>query len=209
MLNILIVDDEPFIRQGLSVLIDWEAEGFQIVGEAANGQEAITLLRRGHYDLIIADIKMPVMGGIELLRQTRKQGLSDAHFVILSGHYEFEYAKEAIRYQCADYILKPVMQEELIALLRKVSAEYAESRKAEKQEELRDRAMLDRHLSSVLLGKFDEINLDYVRSHIETGAHLRYINIQLDMNDDRVRKADEQTKRSMQRRLYGDRKSVV
>ncbi len=202
MLNILIVDDEPFIRKGLAVLIDWEAEGFRIAGEAANGQEAIALLKKGHYDLIIADIRMPVMGGIELIKQTRELGLSDARFVILSGHYEFEYAKEAIRYNCADYILKPIKQEELIALLHTVSAECKKCREAEKQEKLRDRAMLERHLSSVLLGKFDAINLDYVRSQLESTGHLRYINIQLDMRDERVLKTDERVKRSMQRRLY-------
>ena len=71
MLNVLIVDDEPFIRQGLNVIIDWEAEGFRIAGEAANGGEALAMLEKQHYDLIIADIRMPVMGGIELLKQTR------------------------------------------------------------------------------------------------------------------------------------------
>ena len=108
MLKILIVDDEPFIRQGLAVLIDWEAEGFFIAGEASNGEEALALIRKNEYDLIIADIRMPVMGGIELLKQTREQSLSKARFVILSGFFEFEYAKEAIRYSCTDYILKPI-----------------------------------------------------------------------------------------------------
>jgi len=123
MLKILIVDDEPFIRQGLSVLIDWEAEGFFIAGEASNGEEALALIRKNEYDLIIADIRMPGMGGIELLKQTREQNLSKARFVILSGFFEYEYAKEAIRYSCTDYILKPIKQQELVGLLRKVSVE--------------------------------------------------------------------------------------
>lgn len=209
MLNALIVDDEPFIRQGLAVLIDWEAEGFCIAGEASNGEEAISLLKKGEYDLVIADIRMPVMGGIELLRQTRENGLSNARFVILSGHYEFEYAKEAIRFSCTDYILKPIKKEELLNLLRKVSADCEKSREAEKKEEFRDRVVLERHLSSIILGKYDNINLDYAQAYIGMSGCFRYVNVQLDMADDRVRNADERTRRSMQRRLYDHLRRVM
>ncbi len=209
MLNVLIVDDEPFIRQGLAVLIDWEAEGFCISGEAANGQEALSLLEKQHFDLIIADIRMPVMGGIELLKHTRDRGLSNARFVILSGYFEFEYAKDAIRYSCSDYILKPINEQDLLALLRKIAADYERSRVAEDREELRDRAMLERHLSSIILGKFDSINLDYVRAHLNPGKRLRYINIELDMSDERVRASDEQNKRGMQRNLYDHLRHVM
>lgn len=209
MLNVLIVDDEPFIRQGLAVLIDWEAEGFCIAGEASNGEEAISLLKKGEYDLVIADIRMPVMGGIELLRQARESGLSNAPFVILSGHYEFEYAKEAIRFNCADYILKPIKEEELLTLLRRVSADFEKSREAEKQEEFRDRVVLERHLSSIILGKFDSINIDYARLHLGASECFRYVNVQLDLSDDRVRKADERIRRSMQRRLYDHLRRIM
>jgi two-component system response regulator YesN len=209
MLNVLIVDDEPFIRQGLNVIIDWEAEGFCIAGEAANGKEALSMLEKQHYDLIIADIRMPVMGGIELLKQTRERELSTARFVILSGHFEFEYAKEAIRYSCTDYILKPIKEQELLALLRKIAADYEKCRVAEDREKVRDRAMLERHLSSVILGKFDSINLDYVYAHLDLGKRLRYINIELDMSDERVCAADEQAKRSMQRNLYDHLRRVM
>jgi two-component system response regulator YesN len=209
MLNVLIVDDEPLIRQGLAVLIDWQAEGFCIAGEATNGEEAIAMLKKGEYDLVIADIRMPVMGGIELLRQARENNLSNARFVILSGHYEFEYAKEAIRLSCTDYILKPIKQEELLALVRKVSADCAKSRESEEHEEFRDRVVLERHLSSIILGKFDSINLDYVLSHLRPGSSYRYINVQLDMTDEKVRMADERDRRTLQRRLYDHLRRVM
>lgn len=202
MFNVLIVDDEPYIRQGLAVLIDWEAEGYCIAGEASDGAEAIEMLKKGHYDLVIADIRMPVMGGIELLKLTRENGLTNAKFVILSGHYEFEYAKDAIRYSCTDYILKPIKQDELLSLLRKISAECQKYREVEEQEKYRDRAVMERHLTSIVLGKFDSINMDYVRERMKESEHYRYINIQLDNADDHVRTADEHEKRAMQRRLY-------
>ena len=68
MLKVLLVDDEPFIVQGLSALIDWEKEGFEIVGTAGNGSEAVEFLKSNPVDLILADIKMPVMNGLEFLK---------------------------------------------------------------------------------------------------------------------------------------------
>ena len=104
MLRILFVDDEPFILQGLSVLIDWEKEGFEIAGTAANGLEAIRFLKNNEVDLILADIRMPAMSGLELLEKLRTEGISDAYFIILSGYSDFEYARKALQYGCMDYI---------------------------------------------------------------------------------------------------------
>ena len=73
MLQVLLVDDEPFILQGLAMLIDWEKEGFTLAGTAANGLEAIAFLEKTQVDLIIADIKMPAMTGIELLEKIRAE----------------------------------------------------------------------------------------------------------------------------------------
>ena len=71
LLKVLLVDDEPFILQGLKILIDWEQEGFEVVKTAANGEEALEYLRGEQVDLIIADIKMPVVTGLELLEKIR------------------------------------------------------------------------------------------------------------------------------------------
>ncbi|OYP48915.1 two-component system response regulator, partial [Lachnotalea glycerini] len=112
-------DDEPFIVQGLKVLIDWKEQGYEIAGTAANGMEALNFLHKTKVDLIIADIKMPVMTGLELLEVIRKEKISDAYFVILSGYGDFNFAQQAIRNNCLDYILKPVLKEELIIFLEK------------------------------------------------------------------------------------------
>ena len=102
LLKVLLVDDEPFILQGLKILIDWEQEGFEVVKTAADGAEALEYLRGQQVDLIIADIKMPVVTGLDLLEKIRLEKISDAHFVILSGYADFEYARRAIRYDCTD-----------------------------------------------------------------------------------------------------------
>ena len=136
MLKVLLVDDEPFILQGLKVLIDWNAEGYEVVGAVRTGQEAIDYLKENPVDLVMTDIKMPVMSGIELLEEVRRDQISDAYFIILSGYNDFAYAQQAVRYHCIDYILKPVEKEQLIAVLQKVAAmsEKKEIRRKDRQE---------------------------------------------------------------------------
>lgn len=85
MLKVLLVDDEPFIAQGLSVLIDWEKWGYEIAGMVYNGKEALDFLKTNEVDLILADVKMPVMDGITLLKKIREESVSEAFFVIVSG----------------------------------------------------------------------------------------------------------------------------
>jgi len=97
MLKVLLVDDEPFILQGLKLLVDWEKEGFRVAGTAANGMEALAFLKKEKVDLVIADIKMPQMTGLELLEHIRKEKISDAYFVILSGYAEFSFAQQAMQ----------------------------------------------------------------------------------------------------------------
>ena len=105
MIKVMIVDDEPYIRQGLRILIDWEKYGYCICEEAANGQEAVNILEDTDIDLVITDIKMPKMDGLDLIKYTREHISKKIKFIILSGFYEFEYAKLAIKYDVADYVL--------------------------------------------------------------------------------------------------------
>ncbi len=132
MLRVMLVDDEPFIMQGLSVLIDWEGLGYKIVKMAANGGEAYEYLKENSVDLIISDISMPVMSGLDLLGKIRQEGLSDAYFVVLSGYNDFDYARQAIRYTCMDYLLKPINKDELTDILKKV---YEEGRMVKREED--------------------------------------------------------------------------
>ncbi len=110
----MLVDDEPFILQGLSVLIDWETEGYEIVKKASDGREALDYLRENNVDLIITDIRMPRLSGLELLETIRNENISDAYVIVLSGYNDFKYVRAALRHSCMDYILKPVQKEQLI-----------------------------------------------------------------------------------------------
>ncbi len=184
MLKVLIVDDEPFIRQGLKCLIDWGSEGYEIVAEADNGNAALELIREQKFDLVIADIKMPGMTGLELLEKVNREEISDAKFVILSGYFEYEYVKQAMYSKCSDYILKPVQKDELIKLLRRVSEDFDESKKSGDELKIREKALLNSRLRSIIWGKFDEHDLEYAYKAVGNARKLRYIGIEADASDE-------------------------
>ncbi|HCL02704.1 MAG TPA: two-component system response regulator, partial [Lachnoclostridium phytofermentans] len=200
MLRVLVVDDEPYIKQGLAMLIDWKAEGFTIIGEAANGKEAIRFLRKNKVDLIIADIKMPEMNGIELLEYIRKEKLSDASYIILSGYYDFQYARSAIKHNCCDYLLKPVQKEELLEVLRRVSQKSKELDNRQNENREKERALFDRNLLALIWGKFDNYNIEYVTKHLRLSKEIKYININLDFTGQE--NLTESDKRKIQKNLY-------
>lgn len=201
MLRVLLVDDEPFIVQGLSRLLDWEKEGCEIVATAQNGAEALAYLRENEADLIIADIKMPEMTGLELLETIRREKISDAYFVILSGYRDFAYAQQAIRYACMDYVLKPVEKEVLTEIIRKAANMSATEIQRQEDKKQMERAYLARNVISLLLGKYDEINLEYVLNHMRLSGGVRYIDIQLvDAQD--PEDVEDMEMRSRQRKLY-------
>lgn len=199
MLRVLLVDDEPFIVQGLKVLIDWDGEGYEIAASAADGREALEYLKENKVDLIISDIKMPEMSGIELLETIREQKISDAYFVILSGYSDFSLAQQAIRYKCMDYVLKPVEKDELLSVIRRV-ASLSENDKRERQNQKKmERAYLGRNIAALMLGKYDEKNLEYITQHMQLSEGVRYIEIEY--VEDLVEREDGAAKQ-LQRDIY-------
>ncbi|KKC47958.1 hypothetical protein VE23_13940 [Paenibacillus sp. D9] len=112
MYSLLIVDDEPAIREGMQTLIEWERLGFRGAGLAADGMEGLRLYRELRPDLVLVDIRMPKMNGLELVEEIRRLD-SGCRILVLSGHADFSYAQQAIRYGIEGYLLKPVDEEEL------------------------------------------------------------------------------------------------
>lgn len=110
-LRVLLVDDEIMIREGFKKLFDWEAHECVIVGEAADGMEAITKIDEEQPDIVIMDINIPIINGLKVIQLSRVKYPSMA-FVIVSGYDDFSYCREALRLQITDYILKPVNCEE-------------------------------------------------------------------------------------------------
>lgn len=115
----MIVDDEKMVREGLKTLIDWSSRGFALCDEASDGNEAVTKILEQNPDLVILDIKMPELSGIQVTEAVRQQGYN-GKIIILSGFSDFSYAQNAIRYGVESYLLKPIDEDELIAALMKV-----------------------------------------------------------------------------------------
>ena len=110
MKRVLIVDDDFLVRTYLKQMIAWEEHGFYIVGDAKNGRDALEILQRDGADILIADVSMPIMDGIELTRRV-KQILPQPHILILSCHDDFVYVKEAMKLGIDDYLLKNELSE--------------------------------------------------------------------------------------------------
>ncbi|URN93049.1 MAG: response regulator [Candidatus Pristimantibacillus lignocellulolyticus] len=129
MYKVMIVDDEPMIRQGLQSLIEWNEYGFQVVALASNGVEAIELYKEHFPDLILIDIRMPIMDGIRAIGELRQLG-ANSRILVLSGYGEFQYAQQAIRYKVDGYVMKPIDEHELIMYIEKASKELNQLQQA-------------------------------------------------------------------------------
>lgn len=127
MIKVFLVEDEIMIRRGIKSSIDWEKEGYEFVGEASDGEIAYPIIIKEKPDILITDIKMPFMDGLELSRLVKKE-LPDLKILILSGYDEFEYAKEAISVGVTDYLLKPIPSVKLLESLSKVAKKIKSER---------------------------------------------------------------------------------
>lgn len=119
MLKILLVDDEPNVREGIKRIIPWEEYGFTVCGEGENGDEGLAKIMELNPDLVLADIKMPGMTGIELIGEANKRGFK-GKFIIVSGYSDFSYAQAAISLGVEYFLLKPIDEDELIKVLTTV-----------------------------------------------------------------------------------------
>ena len=119
MYNLIIVDDEEEIRQALGNYIPWEELGFRMIGLAKNGKEALKFIQKHKVDVILCDIKMPKMNGIELAEIIYRQKIK-TKVVFLSAYEDFNYAKKAIIYGVEDYIVKPTKYQELMEVFTKL-----------------------------------------------------------------------------------------
>ena len=120
--KVLLADDEKQILDGMKNGTDWNAVGYEVVGTALNGLEAWEMIQSLQPDVVISDIRMPFMDGLELAKKIAGR-LTRSRMILFSGFDDFDYAQQAIRYQVYDYMLKPVKPEDLQALLLRLHEE--------------------------------------------------------------------------------------
>jgi two-component system, response regulator YesN len=146
MYQLMIIDDEPIVREGIKILLPWEKYGFEICGEGIDGKDGLNKVLEYQPDLVLVDIKMPGMSGLDLIKKAKEQGF-DGKFIILTGHSDFEFAKSAISLGVRAYLLKPIDEDELIENIegmveelnakRHLDAYYSKSELKAKKEFLR------------------------------------------------------------------------
>ncbi|KRE64569.1 response regulator [Paenibacillus sp. Soil750] len=127
MLRVMFADDEPYMLEGLRTMIDWNKLGFVVCGEASDGEDALALMASTLPHLVLTDVRMPVIDGLELIEQASSLH-PEIKFIILSGYADFEYAKTAMRHGVANYLMKPLMEAELVAAVEAVAVTILERR---------------------------------------------------------------------------------
>ena len=156
--KVFFVEDEAITREGIRDNVDWAASGFEFCGEAADGEMALPLLRTAQPDVLITDIKMPFMDGLQLSKVVRER-MPWVKIIILSGHDEFEYAQQAINLGVTDYLLKPVTVQKLQSTLQKLTIRLDQERKEQEnlkklQEQVEENraALCERLLFKLVVG---------------------------------------------------------
>lgn len=194
-LRVLLVDDEIMIREGFKRLFDWEAHDCEVIGEAADGMEALNQIDVLNPDIVIMDINIPIMNGLKVIKLSRMKHPEIA-FVIVSGYDDFSYCREALRLQITDYILKPVNYDEFgkcidnlkISLFQQRISEEKELKKQTSRTILGITRYLQKNLSqeislSILSEEF-KLNPQYIgqlfKSEIGVGFLTYLTNIRLE-----------------------------
>ncbi|WP_379158815.1 response regulator [Paenibacillus sp. sgz5001063] len=149
MLKVMLVDDEPWVLEGLRTMVDWDKYGFEVCGESLNGPDAFRMIQELRPDLVLTDINIPVMNGLELITRLNERMAKAPRFVILSGYDDFNYAKTALRQRVEQYLLKPIDDEEIGILLDKLSRTIR-NETASEIERRKEQACIASHL----LGRF-------------------------------------------------------
>ena len=167
MYSVFIVDDEIIVREGLRSKIDWEHSPFSFAGEAGDGEIALSMIQDIKPDILITDIRMPFMDGLELAR-TVKKIQPWIRIIILSGHDEFDYAKKAISIGVEDYILKPFTLEELVASLNKVAAMLDRQK-----QQFTDISRLKSELESTFVLAREKLLTDLVFGALDSGTVIQ------------------------------------
>lgn len=140
MIKVFLVEDEFVIREGIKKNIDWEGHGYQFAGEASDGELAFPMIKKEKPDIVITDIRMPFMNGLELSKLIKKE-MPWIEIIILSGFEEFEYAKEAIKLGVARYLTKPISGDDLLKELDVLSTKIEENK--------REREIREKYLSEM------------------------------------------------------------
>ncbi|MDI9217137.1 response regulator transcription factor [Clostridium tertium] len=168
MLKVLIIDDEPYVREGLKHIINWRENGFEICGEAADGDEGYSKVLELKPDIILIDIQMPGKLGLDIIKGAKESGIK-GKFIVISGYSNFEYAQKAITYGVKEYLLKPIDEDELLEIALKLRKEIEEEKKSEERLEKNKIALRQYVLTQLILRK-DVNEYEDIKNSLNTSS---------------------------------------
>lgn len=162
MYKVIVIDDEMLVRRGIVMETDWQALNCVVVAEAGNGIEGLEAVRKYHPDLLICDIRMPKMDGIEMLKELRAEG-NDVSVIFLTAYSEFSYAQSALKLLASDYLLKPFGDGELEQAMN--NALEKRKRTQEKLENRKEEPLPELVLNKGDKSKYVMAAVDYISAH--------------------------------------------
>lgn len=180
MLTILLVDDEYLVRMGIRETINWGELGFEIIGEASDGEVGLEMALKLIPDIILTDIRMPFMDGLEYMSQLRSSGL-ESSIIVLSGHEDFSYVRTALQHGAVDYLLKPVNKKQLVETVVKVG----ERIKEERSTQLYYNRLKD-ELSTIKKQFLRELIIGNIKDKNEILDKLKFYEIPLEISDNYI-----------------------
>jgi len=184
--KILIVEDEDLIRKGLVYVFNWLEHDCVVIGEAANGEEALRFIEKSKPDIIVTDIKMPIMDGLELLDNIKHMGIET---VIISGYADFEYAKRAIHFDVSDYLLKPIDHKQLGQIIDELTAKIKKNlvsdMVSEKIKSIEDLRLFDvefYYSNSNFKSRYTKKVLEFIKENYSRKISIDYIANKLEVS---------------------------
>lgn len=180
MLTMLLIDDEYLVRKGIRETIDWSEYGIEIIGEASDGEDGLEMALKFTPDIILTDIRMPFMDGLEFMAKLRESGLNSS-ILVLSGHEDFSYVRTALQHGAADYLLKPIDNKHLISTVMKV----AEKIKEERSTQLYFKRLKD-ELSTIKKQFLRELIIGNIQDKSEIQDKLKFYEIPLETSGNYV-----------------------
>lgn len=178
MIRLIIVEDEKILRKGLLLHTPWEKFGVVVIADAADGLEGERIIGKLNPDIVITDIRMPGIGGIEMMRRLKDK--CDSEFILISGYSEFSYAQEALELGARGYIMKPIDDDEFSSVLLK-TIELVREKKENR--ELRNRVLTLEQSAGILFNEYSpESGTDYRERYLETAIAIINNHYREDLN---------------------------
>ncbi len=193
-MKVLIIDDEPNVREGLKKIIPWEEKGFKICGEGIDGQDGLEKILLLKPDLVLIDIKMPGLMGIEVIEEAKKAGFR-GRFIITTGYSDFTYAKKAMGLGVEAYILKPIDEDELDEMIEKIKEKLLKEKEITQRLDVSDTYVFKSLVTHLLLGSsLSSMEQDKYNELKESNATYQLVLIDIEEKKEEVSLIEEQIK---------------